>query len=106
MQVSQNPITLAITQPQPQIAPFQAACRPANMNACQQLEIAWGLPSPLSLLTYQSQNMGMRAEGQGPAVLQGLNPTVENYGLPPGPNIAQAPVPSPIMGNNSYIRSD
>nr|CAD1830231.1 unnamed protein product [Ananas comosus var. bracteatus] len=70
------------------------------VNAGQQPEIAWGLPPPPPIAAYQPQNVEARAGGQAPNI-QGANPVVQNFGLPQGPNIAQAQVP--ILGNNNEI---
>nr|CAD1838720.1 unnamed protein product [Ananas comosus var. bracteatus] len=63
-------------------------------------EMVWGLPPLPPLSVYQHQNVGMRAGGQGPNVLYRPNPTIQNYGFPLEPNVAQAWVPISVGNNN------
>nr|CAD1837787.1 unnamed protein product [Ananas comosus var. bracteatus] len=83
-------------------APFQAAYRPVVANVGQQTEIIWELPPPPPVAAYQPQNVEARAGRQVPNI-QGINPTVQNFGLPPGPNPVQAQVLVPLQGNNNKI---
>uniref|UniRef100_A0A6V7QW04 Uncharacterized protein n=1 Tax=Ananas comosus var. bracteatus TaxID=296719 RepID=A0A6V7QW04_ANACO len=73
----------------------------ANAKAGQQPKVEWGLPPPLPLPAYQPQNVGARAGGQAPNIVQGMNPVAQNYGFPPGPNPAQVQAPVPTPGNNT-----
>lgn len=76
MLVQQNPVAPAVAEAQPHMAPFQAACRPVNVNIGSQPEITWGLPPPPILPAYQPQNKDMRTRERGPNARQGLNPTI------------------------------
>nr|CAD1843995.1 unnamed protein product [Ananas comosus var. bracteatus] len=60
--VQQNTIMLTVSQAQPQMAPFQTAYRPANINAGPHSEIASGLP----LYQLTNPKRGRKPGGQGP----------------------------------------
>lgn len=99
--VLQNPLTPVNGQPQYQGAPFQAVYKLAVL-ADQLTDIAWGLPPPPPIVVYQPQNVRARTGGQA-LNIQGANPVAPNFGLPQGPNIAQAQVPLQENNNEIYI---
>lgn len=83
------------------MAPFQVDHQPTNVNIGQQPEIVWSLPLPPPLPTYQPQNGGVRAGGQGPNAAQGFNPAVQNYVPPLEMNEILAPAPALEQGTNA-----